>query len=173
MEVEVDRNMKVLVQPVSGEVSILMRLANSLEDFDIFSLMFDLCCFTFGSLHYFRPRIMAKKMGTSFFRLFLLEPPKKNTALGRFTSGRKKKCIFFGQKRCNFRVFPGKGWEKKGCREESGKLVAVKVARPGRRQRRPAVFGWKGVEVPSIGTNFLVDFLKKDLMANLNFWFLR
>ena len=77
MAVEVDRNMKVLVQPVSGEVSILMRLANSLEDFDIFSLMFDLCCFTFGSLHYFRPRIMAKKMGTSFFRLFLLEPPEK------------------------------------------------------------------------------------------------
>lgn len=131
MAVEVDRNMKVLVQPVSGEVSILMRLANSLEDFDIFSLMFDLCCFTFGSLHYFRPRIMAKKMGTSFFRLFLLEPPKKTQHLVDSLRGEKKKCIFFGQKRCNFRVFPGKGGKKKVVVKNLGSWWPSKWLDPG------------------------------------------
>lgn len=113
MAVEVDRNMKVLVQPVSGEVSILMRLANSLEDFDIFSLMFDLCCFTFGSLHYFRPRIMAKKMGTSFFRLFLLEPPKKTQHLVDSLRGEKKSAFSSDKKDAISGYFLEKGEKKR------------------------------------------------------------
>ena len=149
MAVEVDRNMKVLVQPVSGEVSILMRLANPLEDLDIFSLMFDLCCFTFGSLHYFPLRIMAKKMGTSFFRLFLLEPPKKNTALGRFTSGRKKKSAFSSDKKDAISgVFPGKGGEKKKVVVKNlGSWWPSKWLDPGDAKGGFLLFlGWKGVE---------------------------
>lgn len=143
MEVEVDRNMKVLVQPVSGEVSILMRLANSLEDFDIFSLMFDLCCFTFGSLHYFRPRIMAKKMGTSFFRLFLLEPPKKNTALGRFTSGRKKKVHFLRTKKMQFQ---GISWKRMGKKRLSRRIWEAGCRQSGSTRATPKEAGCFWVE---------------------------
>lgn len=99
--------MKVLVQPVLGEVSILMRLANSLEDLDIFSLMFDLCCFTSVNLHYYPPRIMAKKMGRVFFRSFQLRTPQnKHSTL--VDSLWQKKSISFGHKRCTFWFFVAK-----------------------------------------------------------------